>query len=190
MSDDVKDVEDQGENVDVKQEDVKEKSIDEIKAEIAAEFAKKEEDYKKKISTLDRVITEKEREKLSETEKAKAELQDALSAKEQAMKEVEDFRRKRVVDSTLYNAGLPAELFEGRVIGQSEDEIKKDITNLKTFIDQLVDKGVETKTKELLKGKSPGMQQEQEGGVISLEEAEKLPDRKQRLEAYKQLGYK
>ena len=163
----------------------KEVSIDEqlskMKAEFEAETLKREEAWKAKVSKLDKVISEKDREKMSEAEKQKAELEDLRLEKETASKELNDLRKKRIIDSALYGAELPAELFEGRISGETKEEIEADVASMKSFLKDLIDKEVEKQTKALLKGDTPPKQDdnnltERDKLIAQYDEAEKKGD--------------
>ena len=161
---------------------VVEVSIDEklatMKAEFEAETIAREEAWKAKVSKLDKVISEKDREKMSEAERQKAELEDLRLEKETASNELNDLRKKRIIDSALYGAELPAELFEGRISGETKEEIEADVLNVKTFIKNLIDKEVEKSTKSLLSGDTPARQNattlsDRETLIAQYDEAEK-----------------
>lgn len=179
-------VKDQGESVDVETKEVSvDDKIAQMKAELEADFAKREADYKTKISKLDRVITEKDREKLSEVERMKAEKADIEAEKEQLKKESEMFRRKLAVDSALNEVGLPLDLAD-RIKGDSEDDIKADVLGLKAYFDNLINKSAETQISNALKGKAPERQESSE--KLTAEQIAEIPNRADRIKAYKNAG--
>ena len=175
-------LQDQGENVDV--EVTKDESVNDlseiknqIKAELEADFMKREAEYKQKISKLDKVITEKDREKLSEVERMKAERDDIEREKEALKKEADEFRRKLAIDSALSEAGLPLS-WAKRVIGSTEEEIREDVKGFKEDFFGHVNKSSEAQVAEALKGKAPGRQDtgtstEREKLIAQYNEAEK-----------------
>jgi len=115
---------------------------------------------------------------MSEAERQKAELEDLRLEKETASNELNDLRKKRIIDSALYGAELPAELFEGRISGETKEEIEADVLNVKTFIKNLIDKEVEKSTKSLLSGETPARQDaaalsDRETLIAQYDEAEK-----------------
>lgn len=160
-----------------KKDDNLEKAIAEIEAKYKAQIA----GLDKKVSDYQKQLTEKEREKLSETERAKAELEDIKAEREQAERERNELRKKRIIDNALYSEGLPTDLFEDWITGETEEDIKADVAKKNAYIQEHIDREVERKTKELLKGKDPGRQDTENLGerdrlIAQYNEAEKKGD--------------
>lgn len=178
----------QAEQEPVKEEAKEEKSIDEISAEIEAKLSEK---FKAEIAGLNRKVSEKEKElKAKDLEAMSAEEKTAALAKqaEEAEARIKAAEKKLAVDSALYEAGLPVDVFGSRITGETEDEIREDVVKIKEYIDNLVTKSSEEKIQEALKGRAPSRQDEPKGKQ-TLEEIAQIPDRQKRLEAYKANGY-
>lgn len=129
------------------------------------EWGEKESKYKSEIAGLDRKVSElseqlkaKEMEKLTELEREKAELEDLKKQKAEAKAEADALKRGRVVDAELYAAGLPVDIFRGKVTGQTDEEIKADVEAISAHIAGLVSKKAEEEVLTRLKGKDPGRQ--------------------------------
>lgn len=142
----------------------------------------------KKISADEQVIKQKELEKLSEQDRAKAELQIVLDEKTKTEGEIKELSRSRVIDKALIDAGIPIE-FAKRISGQTEDEIKSDVETLKAFIDTITNEKSEKKINERLAGKPPEAGAAP-GNKLSLEEINKIPDRESRIKAMRDNGYR
>lgn len=132
----------------------KEKTLDEIKAELAADFDKK---YKAEIAGLNRANAQAKKEldeiksaNMSAEEKAKKYLEDAETAK----KEAEQYQRSLIITKGLTDAGLPLD-FAKRVSGSNADEIAADITAFKSYLDGEVKKLVAAEVNAKLAGESP-----------------------------------
>jgi len=119
------------------------------------------EDSKKEISGLNRKNTEyekaiqqKELEKLSEQDRAKAELELIKQEKLKTEAEIKEISLARVIDTELFNAGITPE-FAKRIKGETPEEIKADIKLFKEQYDKDVNALVEKKVNEALGGKPP-----------------------------------
>jgi len=164
MADEIKPVEAIAQQTEIKPEGAPEptlKELQDIFLKSQSEFAAKELEYKKQISGLDRKVTEsekaiqqKELDKLQgiEREKAEAELIRAENAK--IKKENAELERKRIIDSELFNSGIPSE-FAKRINGQSVEEIQKDVKEFKDYIEKLAIERSEKIVNEKLSGKPP-----------------------------------
>lgn len=177
---------DKGENQDQDKVDVD--SILKEKAELEEKFKRETAGLNKKVSDLEKLIKAKEREGMDESAAKKAELDEILQEKERILKENQQLLKKRTVDTLLHESGLPLKLFEDRILGTTEEEIKADVEAVKTFIESEVAKRVEAQVSEALKGKTPGKQGE-DAKKMTLEEIAKLPTREERTAAMKANGY-
>ena len=164
-------------------------SLEKVKAELEAKFKKEIAGLNRKSAELETALKEKEREKLSETEKAKAELEDIKAERAEAERERNELRRKRIIDNALYDNDLPADLFEDRISGQTEEEIKADVMAMKGHIKGIIDTAVQRQVKELLKGNDPGRQDSDSPKKLTLEQINKLPTHEARINAMKENGY-
>ena len=140
------------------QETITPDSLEKAKADIAAKFKEEIAGLNRQASKLDRQLKEKERESLSETERKAAELKDLEADKLKAEAELNDIRKKRIIDKALYDNELPVDLFENRIMGETPEEIAADVMAMKDHIKGIIDKEVQRQVKELLKGKDPGRQ--------------------------------
>lgn len=154
------------------------------------------EDRKKEISGLNRkisedekVIKQKELEKLGEKERAAAELEIARKEREKIENETRELKRQRIVDAALIDAGIPIE-FAKRINGQDEAEIQADVKAFKGYIDSLVNALKEKAVAEALAGKAPVSGKVESGKKMTLEEIEKLPSHEERVKALKDNGYR
>jgi hypothetical protein len=108
----------------------------------------------RKISEDEKVIKQKELEKLSEVEKEKALTEMARKEREAEEAISASLRRDRIVDKALFDAGIPLE-FAKRVSGKEESEILEDVKVFKDYIDKLVNEKKEKAVNEALAGKAP-----------------------------------
>lgn len=108
----------------------------------------------RKISEDEKVIKQKELEKLSEQDRAKAELEMIRQEKLKTENEIKEMARGRVIDKALIDAGIPLE-FAKRISGQDESEIQADVKAFKSYIDKLVNDLKEKAVNEALAGKAP-----------------------------------
>lgn len=162
------------------QETITNDSIEKVKADIEAKFKAEIAGLNRKAAELDKQLKEKERESLTEAERKAAELKDLDDQRTAAETELNNLRKARIIDGALYDNELPADLFSSRVTGETEEEIKADVAKLKGYIQEHVDKEVERRTKELLKGKDPGRQDgnltQRDQLIAQYNEAEKKGD--------------
>ena len=156
------------------------------------EWEKKEAKYKdeigglnRKISQLEKKFTDQEREKLTELEREKAELEDLRQEKEAAKTEAENLRRDRLVDKELFTANLPADVFGGRIIGKTEDEIKEDVQNLTGHIDKIVNDRVEAEINKRLKGQTPGKQPDGETKITQADAVKRALELSRGMNVYR-----
>lgn len=161
-----------------------EKSIDDIKAEIEAKFKSEIAGLNRKISEYDKDKQARDLEAMDAEQKA-AELEKRAAEAEERQRQ---FERKLTIDSALNEVGLPLDLYRDRVTGVTEDEIKEDVAKMKAFLDDLVKNRVEAETAQLLKG-NPPTRQDNPQGKLSLDDIEKIPDRAERIKAYKANGF-
>lgn len=108
----------------------------------------------RKISEDEKVIKQKELEKLSEQDRAKAELEMIRQEKLKTENEIKEMARGRVIDKALIDAGIPLE-FAKRISGQEESEIQADVKAFKDYIDKLVNEKKEQAVNQALAGKAP-----------------------------------
>lgn len=158
------------------------------KAELEERYKKETQGLNRKISELEKAMKEKEREGLDAVERERAELEDLKREREAVKQENERLKRNRLVDAALSEAGIPIDLFADRITGSTEDEIKEDVARLKAYLESVGNSARDSATKEFLKGKTPPSQ-ESKDGPRTLEEVSKIPDKKERLKALKELGY-
>lgn len=125
------------------------------------DFQRKEAEYKKMISGLDRKVTEsekliqqKELEKLNEVEREKALTEIAKQERLKEQELTESLKRERIIDRTLIGAGIPVE-FAKRISGKDESEIQEDVKEFNAYIEKLVNSRVEKTINEKLSGKPP-----------------------------------
>ena len=132
-----------------------------IQALIKEEVEKIQEQSKNEIAGLNRrnselenKIKEAEKAKMTEEERLKTELEEARTEKERIEKETQELTRARIVDKTLFDAGLPQE-FAKRVNGNDEESILADVTAFQEFINNEAEKRAESIINERLGGKAP-----------------------------------
>jgi len=126
-----------------------EKALQELetsKKEIAG-LNRKNTEYEKTIQT-------KELEKLSEKERAEAELEIKRKEKEQLDNEIKNLSRSRVVDKVLFENNIPPD-FANRIKGETEEEILSDVKAFNDFVEKIVVQRVEKTVKEKLGGAAP-----------------------------------
>jgi len=154
------------------------------------EISKKEiAGLNRKNSEYEKAIQAKELEKLSEKERAEAELEIKRKEKEQLDNEIKNLSRSRVVDKVLFENNIPPD-FADRIKGETEEEIIKDVKMFNDYINKIVE---ERKTKEIntaLGGRAPVAGNTPNGTKMTLEEIEKLPSHEQRVKALKENGYR
>jgi len=105
---------------------------------------------------------------------------------EDRAKALAERERKLTVIEALADVGLPPD-FANRISGENEDEIKADAKALKEFLDKKAHEMSEAEIAKRLKGDTP------KGGAakkkLTYEEITQIPDRKERIKAYKEHGY-
>ena len=155
------------------------------KAAQELEISKKEiAGLNRKNSEYEKAIQAKELEKLSEKERAEAELEIKRKEKEQLDNEIKNLSRSRVVDKVLFENNIPPD-FADRINGETEEEITKDVKALNDYINKLVE---ERKTKEInaaLGGRAPVAGNTQRTQTISRADFDKLPNAQKREIALK-----
>jgi len=140
----------------------------------------------RKISEDEKVIKQKELEKLTEVEREKALTE---IAKQERLKEQEltkSLIRERIVDKALVDAGIPLE-FAKRISGQEESEIQADVKAFKDYIDKLVNEKKEQAVNQALAGKAPVSGVAVSGKVVTLVEFNNMQG-KERAEFMKNGG--
>ena len=149
------------------------------------ELSKKEiAGLNRKNSEYEKAIQAKELEKLSEKERAEAELEIKRKEKEQLDNEIKNLSRSRVVDKVLFENNIPPD-FANRIKGETEEEIIKDVKALNDYINKIVE---ERKTKEIntaLGGRAPVAGNTAGKQVITRTEFNQLTPDKQREVAVK-----
>ena len=155
------------------------------KAAQELEISKKEiAGLNRKNSEYEKAIQAKELEKLSEKERAEAELEIKRKEKEQLDNEIKNLSRSRVVDKVLFENNIPPD-FADRIKGETEEEIIKDVKALNDYINKLVE---ERKTKEInaaLGGRAPVAGNTAGKQIITRAEFNQLTPDKQREVAVK-----
>jgi len=154
------------------------------------EISKKEIAWlNRKNSEYEKAIQAKELEKLSEKERAEAELEIKRKEKEQLDNEIKNLSRSRVVDKILFENNIPPD-FANRIKGETEEEITKDIKMFNDYINKIVEERVTKQVNEKLSGRAPVAGNTPNGTKMTLEEIEKLPSHEQRVKALKENGYR
>lgn len=148
------------------------KKLKEAQAVYEQRFEEQKELIKKRDSTISKLSKEKEQaemEKLSEAERAEAEKQKAIEEANQIKAETEQLRRDRDLSKVLYSKDLDPELFKGRIVGNTEEEMAADADALNASIDKAVEARLEKEITSRLGGKKP------EGGrEVPMTEAERV----------------
>ena len=164
--------------------------VDHEKALQELEISKKEiAGLNRKNSEYEKAIQAKELEKLSEKERAEAELEIKRKEKEQLDNEIKNLSRSRVVDKILFENNIPPD-FANRIKGETEEEITKDIKMFNDYINKIVEERVTKQVNEKLSGRAPVAGNTPNGTKMTLEEIEKLPSHEQRVKALKENGYR
>jgi hypothetical protein len=119
------------------------------------------EDSKKEIAGLNRKISEdeklikqKELEKLQGVERERAEIEMLKAEKERIEKEARDIARSRIVDKALFEANIPQE-FSKYIGSQDETDIINDVKQFNDYINKIVEDRVSKTVNEKLSGKPP-----------------------------------
>ena len=139
------------------------------------EFAEKELELQKKISGLDRKNSEYQKQveeerlsKLQGEELALEKLRIIEEKVKQGERENAELNRKRIIDSELFNSGIPSE-FAKRINGQTPEEIQADVKEFNDFINKRVIELKEKAVNDALSGKAPEV-----GNLKKLNEREQL----------------
>ena len=160
-----KEVKDQDQDQDASQDQDKEPTVEELVnqkvKELSTVWENKFEEQKKQIAGLDRTnsdlqkkLEEEKLSKLDEKTRADEELKKAREERERVERETEQLKRDRLIEKSVFDAGLPGE-FAKRINGQTEDEISKDVKAFTGFIEAEVNKRVEVEVNKRLGGTSP-----------------------------------
>ena len=119
---------------------------------------------------------------MTETERLEAERAELKSEKQA----IEQERTNLRIVQELASVGLPQE-FAKRISGTTEEEIEKDVLDLKSFLDKRAHELSESEIAKRLQGDTP------KGGAtkkkLTYEEITQITDRKERIKAYKEHGY-
>lgn len=144
----------------------------------------------RRISELEKITKQKDeelkkaqREKMTDEERKKAEKEDLEREKLSIAKE----KRELAVMKALAKAGLDPDKFARRIVGDTQEEIEQDVNDLKALLDEKSLAIADKKVKDTLKVEKPKGGDSQK--KLTLEDIEKLPTRKERMEAYKTNGY-
>jgi hypothetical protein len=162
-----------------------------IKAELEKAQKELEEKYKSEIAGLNRktnelqkALKEKELEGKSEAEQAEA----LRLEKEQIQKEIAELNRGRLIDKQLDSAGLPLD-FAKRITGADESSIETDVKEFGEYIEKIALQKAEKIINERLGGAPPESGSNPNGGILTLDEIEKLPQA-DRMAALERAGYR
>jgi hypothetical protein len=163
---------------------------EQIKKEIEAlkEQSKKEiAGLNKRNSELEKLLQQKDLEKLTEEERLKKEVELARQEKERIEKETKELNRQRLIDKSLFDAGLPQD-FAKRITGDDVESIQNDVKAIEDFLNQQAEKKAEALINKRLAGVAPEQGAQTPAGTLSAEEIAALPP-EQRREHYKKAGY-
>jgi hypothetical protein len=121
------------------------KTPEQIEKEIAERYETK---YKAELAGMNKAVAAQKKltdELLAKTmtaeELAQKKINDSLERAEQAEKKALQFEKNLLVNAALNDAGIPLS-FAKRIIGDSEDDIKADIKELKDYINSEIEKGI------------------------------------------------
>jgi len=132
------------------QEEVKPDPIAEAKAEAAKEIA----GLNRRISQMDKALKDSELAKLTEAERAKAEIELAKTERDMILKETAQIKLDAYKEKSLAQMGIPLELAK-HLSGNTEEEIASNLKELKDLLDKTVNKKITETTNQLLSGKAP-----------------------------------
>ncbi len=163
--------------------------VEEPKVESTDKLVELEEKYKKELaglnkrnSELEKKVKLTEQEKMTETERLEAERKELQAEKDAIKREKINLQ----IIKELASVGLPQE-FAKRISGTTEEEIEQDVLDLKSFLDKRAHELSESEIAKRLQGDTP------KGGAtkkkLTYEEIAQIPDRKERIKAYKEHGY-
>lgn len=143
----------------ITQEPTQEPTPEQVAAEIEAKLEAK---YKTQIDGLNRAVSKvtKERDeerkaKMTEEEKAQAEIAELKAEKERERQELIRVRQERIIDTELASVGLPLD-FAKYISGESDEEIKESVQGLFDYINKTANELKETEINKRLSGKGPG----------------------------------
>jgi vacuolar-type H+-ATPase subunit I/STV1 len=122
--------------------------------EMETRFKKELAGLNKKNSELERALKDSELAKLTEAERLKAETEMLKAEKTKVEQETKQLTRARVIDKSLFDAGLPQD-FAKRISGDNEESIAEDIKAFTDFINAEAEKRAEKIINERLGGKAP-----------------------------------
>ena len=112
----------------------------------ASETSKKEiAGLNRKNSELEKQLSDERKAKMTEAERATAELEELRTAAERERKEVHKLQRERWIDQALTDAGLSLD-FANRITGENQEEVQADV---KKFAEIFGSKVKETSDKEV-----------------------------------------
>jgi hypothetical protein len=134
------------------------KKLQEAQSEYQKRFDEQKEILKKRDSTISKLSKEKEEAelaKLSESERAEAERAKAIEEAEAIRKETATLRRERDLTKVLFEKSLDPELFSGRILGDSIEDMQADAEKLEVAINKEVESRVEKEITARLGGKKP-----------------------------------
>ena len=132
------------------QEEVKPDPVAEAKAEAAKEIA----GLNRRISQMDKELKDAELAKLSESERAKAEIELARVERDNLLKETAQIKLDAYKDKTLVQMGIPLELRK-HLSGDTEEDIASNAKELKDLFEKTVNQKVTETTNQILSGKAP-----------------------------------
>lgn len=137
-------------NVQVSDTTVKPDPVAEAKAEAAKEIA----GLNRRISQMDKELKEAELAKLSESERAKAEIELARVERDNLLKETAKIKLDLFKEKSLVNMGIPATLAK-HINGNTEEEITLNVKEFKDYMDSVVNQKITETTNQILAGKAP-----------------------------------
>jgi len=153
-----------------------------IQSAVDKTASKIKKEYEAKLAEANSKLAEIQKSQMTDEQKREAEKREL----EERAKALADRERKLTVIEALADVGLPPD-FANRISGKSEDEIRADAKALKDFLDKKAHELSEAEIAKRLKGEVP------KGGAakkkLTYEEITQIPDRNERIKAYKENGY-
>jgi len=128
--------------------------IKEAQIEFESKYKAEIAGLNKANSKLQKDLEAKELEKLDEKSRAAKEIESAKAEKEKILRETEEIKKQRIIETAIFDAGLPKE-FAKRINGSDEDEIVKDVKAFTTYFEAEVNKRIEVEVNKRLGGKAP-----------------------------------
>ena len=185
------------EKQELNEEQVTEQVQTDVNVKSESSSIEQDEKAKQEIAGLNRKISELTKAKTDFESKLKQEQLAKMTEKERIEEEKKQLkldreelkkeRRLSTIDRLLYKNGLDPEKFAKRVHGDTSDEIAEDIKELKELFDTQATNLAKEKINKSLSIDTP------KGGKtppkMTEEEIEKLPTRRQRMDARKANGY-